>query len=296
LAVLTGLAVATIACGPSAAAPGVDASSSETGSGSPDVPGSSSGGTKTTGSSGDGSIPGRTESDSHASDTGGADTTSVADTTGGPVCPVMCNFGVECNDGIDNDGDGSIDGDDPECLAPCHNDEASTHHGFPDRGADCVEDCYWDGNIGVGDDGCYFRTQCDPLGPEAEIGCNPGADFCAGLPPPDGDCLAACLPMTPPGCDCFGCCTIATPRGPVDLWMADLDCTLDDLSGCLPCTQNQICVNPCDDPCEWCLGLTEVPPGCAEPTCDAGPCSDHCDCDDGFGCTLGCCRPVTIAP
>jgi hypothetical protein len=101
--------------------------------------------------------------------------------------------------------------------------------------------------------------------------------------------------MVPPGCDCFGCCTLPTAAGPEDRWLGDFSCTLTDPSTCPPCTQNLDCVNLCDDPCEWCLGMPALPEGCAEATCDAGPpCTGHCDCADGFACLQGCCRPVVV--
>src|SRR4051812_43315620 len=37
----------------------------------------------------------------------------------------------QCTDGIDNDGDGLIDGADPECSGPCDNDEGTFSTGIP---------------------------------------------------------------------------------------------------------------------------------------------------------------------
>jgi hypothetical protein len=209
----------------------------------------------------------------------------------------MCFEPADCNDGIDNDGDGWVDTEDVDCVSPCHNGEESAYHGVRFGQGGCDEDCYFDGNSGHGDDGCIYDMRCDPLGPKAWKGCepNPNSVQCKNIPPPSPDCLAACLPMVPPGCDCFGCCTLPTAAGPEDRWLGDFSCTLTDPSTCPPCTQNLDCVNLCDDPCEWCLGMPALPEGCAEATCDAGPpCTGHCDCADGFACLQGCCRPVVV--
>lgn len=284
------LGVVLLACGPSTQ-PG-DGSGSETSA-------SSTGSTAVTTSTDtvepttSGSADGSSTSETSSTVSGESDSS-----TGPLVCLPVCKDLGNCNNGIDDDGDGLVDADDPECLSPCHYDEESTHHGYPGGGADCWGDCFWDDNYGAGDDSCYTNTRCDPIGPEEDNGCEPYPDPSPGLCDRDAvgaDCLPACLPLTPPGCDCFGCCTVPTPGGPQDLWMSDLDCTLGDPSACSPCTKNEVCVSECDDPCEWCFGEPAPPEGCDEVTCDEGtPCSDQCDCADGRGCLLGCCRPLSI--
>ena len=70
---------------------------------------------------------------------------------------------TQCSDGIDNDGDGLIDSADPECTGPADNDESSFATGIPGDNMDaCKQDCFFDGNSGMGDDGCQWQLECDP--------------------------------------------------------------------------------------------------------------------------------------
>ena len=74
---------------------------------------------------------------------------------------------TQCSDGIDNDGDGKIDYADPECVGPLDNDESSFATGIPGDNMDaCKQDCFFDGNSGMGDDHCLWQLQCDPLSHE----------------------------------------------------------------------------------------------------------------------------------
>src|SRR6266571_2869634 len=121
---------------------------------------------------------------------------------GQPLCAsktggmVVC----QCSDGIDNDMDGFIDGADPECSGPYDNDESSYATGIPgDNRSAFVEDCFFDGNSGSGNDGCRWDIRC--VAP-------PNGDHCnnnelAGC--------AMCKQLAPNGCDCFGCCTVFVP-------------------------------------------------------------------------------------
>src|SRR5262245_1001278 len=89
--------------------------------------------------------------------------------TGGGGATVTCaglgGSTAQCGDGIDNDNDGKIDYDDPECLGPADNDESSFADGIPgDNNTDaCKQDCAFDGNSGMGDDLCLWQSKCDPL-------------------------------------------------------------------------------------------------------------------------------------
>src|SRR5262245_31900708 len=60
---------------------------------------------------------------------------------------------AQCTDGIDNDGDGKVDYDDPECIGGYDNDEGSFAWGIPgDNNTDaCRTDCFFDTNSGSGD-------------------------------------------------------------------------------------------------------------------------------------------------
>ena len=82
---------------------------------------------------------------------------------------------TQCSDGLDNDGDGKIDLADPECVSPLDNDESSFATGIPGDNKDaCKQDCFFDGNSGMGDDGCEWQLKCDPA--------NTGAGAAASCP------------------------------------------------------------------------------------------------------------------
>lgn len=166
----------------------------------------------------------------------------------------------QCSDGVDDDGDGKIDGFDPECTGPFDNDEASFATGIPGDNQDPVwQDCFFDGNSGSGDDGCRYKT-----------GCLTGA-----LPSTDRDCqlsqrcLDFCKPRTPNGCDCFGCCEVFKDDGTSVNIVIGTDCSLadiDDPNACPRCEQSAQCVNTCGR-CELCLGkaLADLPADCFPP-------------------------------
>jgi hypothetical protein len=163
------------------------------------------------------------------------------------ICHVtMCPDGnlFACGDCVDNDGDGKIDtGDDPDCLGPCHNNEAGYDPnltGQPEK--QCRVDCYYDSNSGRD---CDWDWRCDPLAPRSSPdyanctyvgddewggtfgsdepgvcvggGCTgvSGSDSCYDLQQTqqtNGAC-DGCAALTPPGCDCFGCCEIPARSG-----------------------------------------------------------------------------------
>src|SRR6187551_3581648 len=69
----------------------------------------------------------------------------------------------QCTDGIDNDGDGKIDYDDPECVGGYDYDESTFAWGIPgDHYDPCKTDCFFDSNSGSGDDNCVWQLKCDP--------------------------------------------------------------------------------------------------------------------------------------
>ncbi|HTV23935.1 MAG TPA: hypothetical protein VMG12_34830, partial [Polyangiaceae bacterium] len=66
-----------------------------------------------------------------------------------------------CNNGIDDDGDGTVDGFDIECTGGIDNDEGSFATGIPGDNRDPKwQDCFFDGNSGHGDDRCRYPTAC----------------------------------------------------------------------------------------------------------------------------------------
>jgi hypothetical protein len=231
------------------------------------------------------------------------------------------NHVFECGDGVDNDGDGLVDSDDPECLGPCDNTEGSFHVGIPDGSpVACDNDCYFDPNGGHGDDECYWSHRCDPhevppnYDPEFHLGDKCAYDLDADIPGTDKTCaelsaaqspacMAYCGPLTPNGCDCFGCCELPAGSGKY-AWLGSEDgngngtCDLAgaaDPTKCRPCEPVPACLNACD-PCELCIGKSAVAPGCAPADqCPDGlqPCGlpgQGC-CPSDHSCITGCCQP-----
>jgi hypothetical protein len=215
--------------------------------------------------------------------------------------------GPQCNNCVDDDGDGKIDGADPECTGAIDNDEASFATGIPGDNIDSkLQDCFFDGNSGAGDDKCKFHTCCilDLSQPQY------GGVCPADLQPPNYDpaqctvtqtCIDNCKPLTPPGCDCFGCCTLCNGSDCHDVYTNPAvapDCTLADLgdpSKCPVCVKVQACSNPCDPQlCILCPGQSpsDLPPDCMmNPACPTGSseCSTDTPCVAGQYCSNGCC-------
>ena len=197
---------------------------------------------------------------------------------GGRVCfPATCQGNInDCGNCMDDDGDGLVDSDDPDCLGPCDNNEAGLYHELP--GGDtpnCKLDCYYDKDQGGGNDGCSFDARCDIESPD---------EICPYVDPPpppancddvqSDDCIDFCQPLTPNGCDCFGCCEIGDNTVFVGTYDPDSDthtCTLEralagDLDACHLCTQQMDCFNDCGR-CELCLGKgpDDLPDDCFPP-------------------------------
>lgn len=211
----------------------------------------------------------------------------------------LCPEGCECSDGIDNDGDGQIDGFDAECTGPYDNDEGSYATGIPGDNVDeAWQDCFFDGNSGAGDDGCRYRHGC----------------LTGELPPEHRDCQVSarciefCAPRTPNGCDCFGCCDVTSSDGSIVSIQLVEGCSLenvDDETACPRCTRSTACDNECGT-CELCPGRTaeDLPAECYPPdtdggmpmyTCDEGTvCASTADCPLDYYCQLGCCAPTLI--
>jgi hypothetical protein len=218
--------------------------------------------------------------------------------------------GTQCTDCIDNDNDGTIDAWDVECVGPLDNDEGSFATGIPGDNSDpCKQDCFFDGNSGSGNDGCLWDLSCDPLNPGApDCPYDPNKQNCPGAP--SQKCLDFCGKLVPNGCDCFGCCLITLPDQTQVTILLGGNCDLDqakDPTVCKPCTQQADCFNPCE-PCEYCLGKTELPPECnqqpdggmggagggGQTECPGGAqqCSPDVACPGGQYCQTGCCIEI----
>jgi len=221
---------------------------------------------------------------------------------------------TQCSDGIDNDGDGLIDYFDPECIGPLDNDESSFATGIPGDNVDaCKQDCFFDGNSGMGDDGCEWQLKCDPANPGKNTGCpyDPSYKNCPTTQ--SQQCINFCQKLTPNGCDCFGCCDIPGV-GSLLLLPTCTAAKFNDTTACPRCTQNTSCTNVCEH-CELCIGKTTLPPDCMggyggadgggysgdsgyTPRCPSGQIAcgpggvDPAQCPQGTGCVTGCCIPI----
>lgn len=192
-----------------------------------------------------------------------------------------------CGDCIDNDGDGLIDSDDPDCLGPCDNTESGALTlGIPGgNNAPCKADCYFDQDTGGGNDDCSWDHSCDPLEvapnyyPEgSKCKYSPSATCTSLSQTQSATCHNVCDRLTPNACDCFGCCAIgpqanttSTPKQ--GIWLGSLGtngspsctlATLGDPAKCHPCTIVESCYKTCGK-CQYCLGdpPTKVfPPEC----------------------------------
>lgn len=218
---------------------------------------------------------------------------------------VLCGTGLcACNDGMDNDSDGVTDLADPECVSAWDDDEASFATGISGDNRDgACQDCFFDGNSGSGNDGCYLPSQC-------LIDGTPGKakGICSSCEQ-TADCKSFCQAYTPNGCDCFGCCDVRV-GGQVKHLMIKDGCQIDGdtTQGCTECVPSTTCVNTCGE-CELCPGKTvsDLPPSCSASP-DAGVpdyvCEDGAQrCGDGMpacsaaeSCSFGCCvlTPVVV--
>jgi hypothetical protein len=271
-------------------------------SGSGGNAGSAADGGVTAGSSNGGSSNGG--SSNGGSSSGGSAATDGGGGVGGCRVTQCQNHVYACGDCTDNDGDGKIDMNDPDCLGPCHNAENTYYGSVPGQaGPACTVDCYFDQDSGSGNDTCNWNHRCDPLSvatkypPEGDAACafdigtnTPGTgDSCGRVPGYTGDgglglydrqpstCLNFCQPLTPNGCDCFGCCELPAHSGKF-VWLGSEDssgngiCDKQSVANpdkCRPCTPVKGCVNDCKT-CELCLGKDTLPAECTPKPPDGG--------------------------
>ncbi|MFO0686409.1 MAG: hypothetical protein U0234_30375 [Sandaracinus sp.] len=209
---------------------------------------------------------------------------------GPPGChPAMCQSHLyACGNCLDDDADGLIDAEDPDCLGPCGNNEAGFDPMIPGISlTNCSADCFYDQDGGNGNDGCTYDYRCDPLSPDVNPG-GPGGttrcDYDAATaantntcpPTQPAMCHTTCGPLTPNGCDCFGCCEVTPGSGDYVFVGSVPDAghpacsrdSLDDPQSCRPCTPVADCLNTCEH-CELCFGRDTLPADCF-PSPDAG--------------------------
>lgn len=181
--------------------------------------------------------------------------------------------GLACNNCVDDDGDGDIDGADAECTGATDDDESRFGGGGGGPKAH-KQDCLWDGDARNNNDGCDLHICCVIDG-DCPSGLKP-QQYDPGQCTPTSTCVDNCVPLTPPGCDCFGCCRLCNDEGCFDVmvWTEGYDdCTAevaDDDERCLPCTQSPTCQTP------------------LRPD-DRTPCQAQTDCTSGQYCSRGYC-------
>ncbi|WP_053231279.1 hypothetical protein [Sandaracinus amylolyticus] len=236
---------------------------------------------------------------------GGMDATTADDAGDTPGADAQLPDGAtsftQCTNGVDDDGDGEIDGLDRECTGPTDNDEGTFGTGIPgdNRDPDC-QDCFFDGNSGSGNDGCRYATTCLTDGTPTS-----GSGSCATCEASTQCLEGGCLEATPNGCDCFGCCEVHVDADTTVNILLGGACSLeniDDETACPRCMPDTECANDCGR-CELCLGRTieDLPADCFP---DGGPPIWQCDgdqvpcpegtCAPGYYCQLGCCLSELI--
>jgi hypothetical protein len=222
---------------------------------------------------------------------------------------------TQCNNCLDDDGDGQVDGADIECTGAADDDEGSFATDIPGDNQDSyTQDCFYDGNSG-GNPGndcirhtCCFsdatnQDECDAFLEAIGVGAG-GPNFDPAecdVAVSDG-CIEHCDAVTPPGCDCFGCCTVCDPTtdecfdintNPIVAPDCDAD-AIGDPDLCPRCDKVAACGTECEiENCVLCPGQTEadLPPECKVAACPDGltACDTSADCASGDYCSNGCC-------
>lgn len=235
---------------------------------------------------------------------GGGSGTVDAPPFGGECTP---GGDVECSDCADNDMDGKIDGFDPECSGPADDREDSFATGISGDNIDAtMQDCFFDGNSGGGNDGCNqhvccllqaqgtptgMQTQaeadqekCGSLAPQADESKYVRAECYQpfGNTPVPSKCTMNCGPLTPPGCDCFGCCTVCNADGCRDVVLNpqvspmcdETNITNAGPDGQDPMDANGNYIGTGDEPCKRCVKSTCGSEECGGDTCILCPGQD----------------------
>ncbi len=260
--------------------------------------------------------------------TGGTGVVSGTGGSSGECHIIQCAGRVtDCGNCIDDDEDGLVDNDDPECLGPCDNyegEELLSGVGG-ETGEQCKADCYFDFGNGAGNDDCHWSRSCDPLEPKVQCTYDEGLLGSKDCPDTQSQlCEDVCVPLTPNGCDCFGCCTFpklaGMGPGGDDGYVyigSESGCTFDtvtDPAFCQACTPAGSCLNTCGR-CEICLGKPTIPEDCFPGSggsgggggaggsgggdrCPVG--KQVCDlpgddpCPNGSFCLTGCCTEIVV--
>jgi hypothetical protein len=204
--------------------------------------------------------------------------------------------------------DGKTDGFDPECSGPYDDREDSFATGIPGDNMDAtMQECFFDGDSGAGNDGCNQHVCCLLQAGGATMNTNDDQAECARLAPnadsskyerakcykPFGStdvpdkCKMNCGPLAPPGCDCFGCCTVCQdPSDPTSCRDVALNpqvspnCDQTNITN--PGPDGNDAYNPTtmhydgtgDEPCKRCYKADCGTPECGGETCVLCPGQD----------------------
>jgi hypothetical protein len=224
---------------------------------------------------------------------GGAGDAGEADATTGGVCSPGKS---QCNNCVDDDGDGLVDGYDAECTGAEDDDEGSFATNIPgDNRDEKHQDCFFDGDSGGScqvDTCCLYADGACPIG-DTPVDCA----FSQA-------CVDECLPLVPAGCDCFGCCTICNDVDCFDVLANTAvtpDCSAETIgtAACPTCQKFEGCTAaPCDasdTDCILCPGQdpADLPAGCGGANAcpgDQTACTPGgSECTDAQYCQGGCC-------
>jgi hypothetical protein len=215
--------------------------------------------------------------------------------------------GTQCNNCIDDDHDGLTDGFDPQCASAADELEGSFATGISGDNIDqFIQDCFFDGNSGGGDDKCAYHTCClTDVNHDGTCSLSGGPAYDPADCTVTQQCINNCAKLATPGCDCFGCCTVcadeADPTHCVDIATSPAispECTQDtvyDPTKCKPCAKSTQCAaEPCGGTtCTLCPGQlpSDLPDTCNPvQTCpNSTPCTTTADCTGTDFCSAGCC-------
>jgi hypothetical protein len=245
---------------------------------------------------------------------GGTDVDAFEAVIDAPPFSGMCNpaSDIQCQNCMDDDADGKIDGFDPECSGPLDDREDSFATGIPGDNMDATyQDCFFDGDSGGGNDGCSTHACCLVQAGGATM--SPADDIaaCMALVPssnynkydrskcfqPFGNamvpakCKMNCGKVTPPGCDCFGCCTVCVTGGCEDIVInpaVSPNCDQANVTDPGPDGME----GTADDPCKRCVKTADCGGGaCAYDGVSCTPCPGQCNDADMNGIQPSECNP-----
>ncbi|MEZ4370052.1 MAG: hypothetical protein R3B07_04475 [Polyangiaceae bacterium] len=205
------------------------------------------------GTAGNGGSAGSLSGNGGAAGSASGGTTNGGTTNGGAggsgsCVPTKCqNHLYQCGNCLDDDNDGLIDSEDPDCLGPCDNTEDSTTRGSP---AATKRRARW-----IATSIRTRATTTAATGRTRAIRCRTRqtttrartarasttqtrtsrapARVATNFSNQDAQCEAYCGPLTPNGCDCFGCCELPAGSGKFVYLGSEVNkaptCTRDDV-------------------------------------------------------------------